>query len=87
MDSEQFATSAGQLVRLAARAPTAVLCAERSPRHCHRRLIADYLALRGVEVVHLLEPGSAEVHQLSPEARRESAQLIYDRDANAELPW
>jgi uncharacterized protein (DUF488 family) len=87
MDSAEFEQSAGQLVRLAARDTTAILCAERSPEQCHRRLIADYLALRGVEVVHLIDPGSSRVHQLSPEARRESAQLIYDRQADAKLPW
>jgi uncharacterized protein (DUF488 family) len=87
METEQFERSAAQLVRLAARSPTAILCAERSPERCHRRLIADYVSLRGIEVIHLIDPGSDRVHQLSPEARRESAQLVYDRQADAELPW
>jgi uncharacterized protein (DUF488 family) len=87
MDTGQFETSAAQLVRLAARSPTSILCAERSPERCHRRLIADYLTLRGIEVIHLIDPDSTTVHQLSPEARRESAQLIYDRQADAKLPW
>ena len=50
-----------------------------------RRLIADYLTLQGMEVVHLIDRDDARTHQLSPEARRESAQLIYDRHVNAEL--
>lgn len=34
------------------------MCAETLPWRCHRRLIADLLAARGVEVVHLLGPGT-----------------------------
>jgi uncharacterized protein (DUF488 family) len=85
METDRFQQSATQLVNLAAKTITAILCAERSPERCHRKLIADYLTLRGVEVVHLLDRDDAHVHQLSVEARRESAQLIYDRHANAEL--
>ena len=33
------------------------MCAETLPWRCHRRLIADLLAARGGEVVHLLGPG------------------------------
>jgi len=85
MESDQFQQSATQLVNLAAQSPTAILCAEGSPERCHRRLIADYLTLRGVEVIHLIGRNDTRVHQLSPEARRESAQLVYDRHVNVEL--
>jgi uncharacterized protein (DUF488 family) len=85
METDRFHKSAVQLVNLGARSPTVMLCAERSPERCHRRLIADYLTLQGVEVIHLIERDDARVHSLSSEARRESAQLIYDRHVNAEL--
>jgi uncharacterized protein (DUF488 family) len=85
MESDRFQESATQLVNLAAKSTTAILCAERSPERCHRKLIADYLTLRGVEIVHLLDRHDARTHQLSLEARRESAQLIYDRHVNVEL--
>ena len=87
METEYFQKSATQLIHLAASSPTAVLCAERAPERCHRRLIADYLALRGVEIIHLIAPDDVRVHQLSPEARRESAQLIYDRHQSGELSF
>jgi uncharacterized protein (DUF488 family) len=35
------------------------MCAETLPWRCHRRLIADLLAARQVEVVHLLGPGAS----------------------------
>ena len=87
METDFFQQSAAQLINLAAKSPTAMLCAEISPQRCHRRLIADYLVLRGAEVIHLIAVGDACVHHLSPEARRESAQLIYDRHRSAELPF
>jgi uncharacterized protein (DUF488 family) len=85
METEYFQKSAIQLLNLAASFRTAVLCAEKDPERCHRRLIADYLVLKGMEVIHLVALDDARVHHLSPEARRESAQLIYDRHLTAEL--
>lgn len=86
MDTDAFKKAAVQLMGLAGRAPCAILCAEREPMHCHRSLIADYLTLQGIEVRHLLGPGDTRVHQLRPEVRRESLQLVYDRHTTAELP-
>ena len=85
MEGEAFRRAARQLLNMAARAPTAILCAERLPEHCHRRLIADYLYLQGARVVHIIDAGDKREHGLSSEARRESAQLIYDRNSTVEL--
>lgn len=85
MDTAEFQTAAAQLARLAARAPTAILCAERLPEECHRSLIADYLTLQGMRVIHLIEEDELREHRLRPEARRESAQLIYDRHTTGRL--
>lgn len=85
MESEAFKKGITQLINLAGRASTAIMCAERDPRHCHRSLIADYLTLQGVDVIHLLDT-EPQPHQLRAEVRRESQQLVYDRFATAELP-
>jgi uncharacterized protein (DUF488 family) len=85
MGTEIFKRAVSQVVGLAARGPTALLCAERNPFQCHRALIADYLILQGLSVVHLIDPGESREHLLSPQARRESAELIYDRQVTAEL--
>ena len=45
-----------------------VLCAETLWWRCHRRLIAELLAARGHEVVHLLRSGRRESHRPSDEA-------------------
>ena len=85
MDSEPFHKAAAQLVQLAGRSATAVLCAERLPEHCHRALLADYLTLQGVQVVHLVGPAESREHQLSPTLRRDSAAPIYDRNVSGHL--
>jgi uncharacterized protein (DUF488 family) len=85
MDTEVFQRGAAQLVQLAGRAPTSVMCAERAPAECHRSLIADYLSLQGARVVHLIAPGESREHVLSPLARRESSRLVYDRTATGRL--
>lgn len=85
MDGEEFKRGVLQLRRLATRAPAAMMCAERLPENCHRSLIADYLVLQGVQVLHLLDPGDVREHQLRPEARRESGRLVYDRQMTAKL--
>ena len=40
------------------------MCSESSWERCHRRLISDFLAARGHEVVHLLGPGQRDCHRL-----------------------
>ena len=85
MDSETFQGGAAQLIRLAGQSPTAVLSAERSPDECHRSLLADYLTLGNAQVVHLIDTGVRREHMLRSEVRRESAQLIYDRQCSGDL--
>lgn len=85
MDTDVFQKGAAQLLNLAARDVCAMLCAERDPTQCHRSLIADYLTLQGVRVVHLIAPGETREHALSPAVRRESAALVYDRQVSGRL--
>ena len=85
MESEVFQKAAVQLVNLATSAKTAIMCAEKLPEHCHRSLISDYLLLQGGEVQHIIDSETITSHQLSPLARRESRQLIYDRGATRPL--
>jgi uncharacterized protein (DUF488 family) len=60
----------------------ALLCAEAVPWRCHRQLIADALVIRGVEVRHILGPGRAARHVLSPGARVEpGGRLVYPAPA------
>ena len=49
-----------QLIATAKRRTTAFMCAERSPRRCHRRFIACRLYEDGWDVVHILGDGAAQ---------------------------
>lgn len=86
METEAFQRGASQLINLGMKTPTVFTCAEKLPAQCHRSLIADYLTLKGVDVVHLITAGESHRHQLNPGARLESEKLIYDRQASRPLP-
>jgi hypothetical protein len=49
--------------------PTALMCAEAVWWRCHRRIVADYLLLRGVPVFDLVPPAPPAPHQLTAFAR------------------
>jgi len=58
---------------------TAVMCAEAVPWRCHRNLLSDDLVRRGIEVVHILAPGSTRLHEMNPHARVIPGAVIYPR--------
>jgi uncharacterized protein (DUF488 family) len=51
------------------------MCAETLPWRCHRRLIADLLTARKIEVVHLLSAGSTIEHRPFAEAETRDGRL------------
>jgi uncharacterized protein (DUF488 family) len=60
MASAEFATGIERL--LALDGPVAMMCAEADWRRCHRRLVADALVERGIEVRHIGADGGDEEH-------------------------
>ncbi|MCK6589599.1 MAG: DUF488 domain-containing protein [Polyangiaceae bacterium] len=69
MDSAEFRDALAELIDHASRRRTAIMCAEVLPHRCHRRLIADALVARGIDVIHILARGRTEPHVLNPQAR------------------
>ena len=68
----------GRLLVTAMDQPTAVLCAERDPQRCQRRLLADRLVLlHGVFVVHIIDETKSFAHRLSQPVRVEGERLVY----------
>ena len=51
------------------------MCAETLWTRCHRRLIAELLAARGHEVLHLLRPGRRERHKPYEESEFRNGRL------------
>jgi uncharacterized protein (DUF488 family) len=76
MASPEFRAALERLIA-AAETPAAVMCAEALPWKCHRQLIADALAARGLKVVHLLGLGQQETHVLNPNAVASPGGVVY----------
>lgn len=86
MDTPAFAGALARLIEAAREGAIAVMCAEALPERCHRRLIADALTARGVEVVHLFDVARSRAHRLTDFARLEGARLRYDSGQTSLLP-
>jgi uncharacterized protein (DUF488 family) len=52
-----------------------LMCAETLWWRCHRRFIAELLAARGYDVVHLISPGHWQPHRLLPTAEARDGKL------------
>jgi uncharacterized protein (DUF488 family) len=75
MATKEFDAAVGRL--LDSDKPTAVMCAEAVPWRCHRNLLSDDLVRRGLEVIHILGPGSSKPHTLNAMARIEKDRVVY----------
>jgi uncharacterized protein (DUF488 family) len=78
MDSEEFERALRWLIETSAASRTAFMCAETLWWRCHRRMIADALLARSIEVVHLMPGGKAQPHKLHPAARLDGSRVVYD---------
>ena len=82
METEQFQKGIERLLDVAEETgPTAIMCAEAVWWRCHRSLIADYLKVRGVEVLHILGPHKTEPHPYTSAARIVVGELSYTADS------
>jgi uncharacterized protein (DUF488 family) len=77
MQTETFATGLRQLEVLAARRPTAIMCAEAVPWRCHRSLIADALTVATWLVLHIQSRKTAVPHHRTPFLVVRSGRFLY----------
>ena len=77
MLTPDFERHLGALVTLADEIQIAIMCAEAVPWRCHRSLIADALAVRGIGVSHILEPRRSEPHRLTAWAQVDGTRITY----------
>jgi uncharacterized protein (DUF488 family) len=66
--SPAFREAMEQLLELGAAGRVAMMCAEAVWWRCHRRIIADYLLARGLEVFHIMAPHTVVPATLTPGA-------------------
>ena len=67
--TDAFRTGLGQLASLAREELCAIMCAEAVWWRCHRRIIADYLLVRGIPVVHIMGSNKTDRATITPGAR------------------
>jgi uncharacterized protein (DUF488 family) len=77
MATGEFADAVGTLLAFGGGNQVAVMCAEAKWWQCHRRLLADALAARGLEVRHIMSARDAAPHELTPFARLTGSTVQY----------
>jgi uncharacterized protein (DUF488 family) len=73
----EFREGVKNLLEIARRKRTAILCAEGLFWRCHRRLVSDFLAASGVTVQHILPNGELRPHTLTGGAVIEDGRVTY----------
>jgi uncharacterized protein (DUF488 family) len=68
MQTDDFAAALADLIAVAEKRCTAIMCAEAVPWRCHRSLVADALVARGYAVEHIMGEGTARPHTFNPGA-------------------
>ncbi|PSJ62378.1 DUF488 family protein [Pseudaminobacter soli (ex Li et al. 2025)] len=66
--SAEFRAALDRLVELGQAGRLALMCAESVWWRCHRRIVADYLIVRGETVFHLMDDDRIEPASMTPEA-------------------
>lgn len=84
METDVFGRAIERLTELAGRRASAIMCAEAVWWQCHRGLIADYLAVLGAEVLHVVDKARTELHPYTSAAHVADGKLSY-RSAQLEL--
>lgn len=65
------------LINVSSSKTTVVLCRERIPWLCHRKILADYLIAKGFRVLHIISMDRVVEHKLSKCAKVRDGELTY----------
>ena len=77
METEDFKQGVRDLLEVAQKRRTVIMCAEALWWRCHRSLVADYLKSIGVFVHHILSEKKIEEHSYTAAANVVSGELSY----------
>ncbi len=81
METPEFERALEELIGEAREKPIAIMCAEAVEWRCHRSLVADALAARGIEVQHVHGAGPAKPHRMTPFAHVDGTAIVYREEA------
>ena len=79
-ETPEFGAGLAELLALAGAHSVAIMCAEAVWWRCHRRIVADYLIARGVDVRHILGVDKIEPARLTEGAKAEPDGTLLYRD-------
>jgi uncharacterized protein (DUF488 family) len=77
METRDFKDALGELIAIAKKDRTAIMCAEAVPWRCHRSLIADVLLVHGVRVEEVSSVTRTQPHKLTPFAHVFGSEVTY----------
>jgi uncharacterized protein (DUF488 family) len=77
-ETPEFEDGLNELTKAARKVRTAVMCSEGLWWRCHRRIISDYLAMHGWEVMHVMPDGKLATHALPEFATITDHRIVYD---------
>jgi len=81
--SDQFAEALTELLELSSTRRCAIMCAEAVWWRCHRRIIADYLLVRGKMVLHLMGNDRIEPARFTSGAEVADGKVTYPANGRA----
>jgi uncharacterized protein (DUF488 family) len=84
MQTPEFVEHLETLLAIGEEAPTVIMCAEAVPWRCHRSLIADACAVRGVEVAHIMTRATATPHTITRWAKVDGTTIHYHNAMESE---
>ena len=85
MQTPEFEEALKKLIDLAAHQRTTIMCAEAVPWRCHRSLISDALAVRGIEVHDIFSDKNVKLHIMTSMARVRGGKITYPESSKEML--
>lgn len=80
MQTDDFKEGIDELISIAKKAPTAIMCAEAVPWRCHRSLVGDALVARGIDGEDIMSKTSLTPHKMTRFARVKGTEITYPTD-------
>lgn len=77
MQTAEFAESLEQLIEIASKKQTVIMCAEALPWRCHRSLIGDALLVRHIMVIDIMNEKTSRPHTLTPWSYVDGLRITY----------
>ncbi|MFC5461743.1 DUF488 family protein [Massilia niabensis] len=84
MQTPEFNQNVEEVVQLASNTRCALMCAESVPWRCHRSMVADALAVRGIQAEHIINRGKRRPHTLTKFARVDGTRILYPPEETGE---